>query len=460
MFVSQGIFLFAEADGYAYNLATRAEALSRHKLGLVDSAPAALRFLSQNYTSLLVLDLNLPKLDLLKFFEQSKTAAPHLFILVVHDEKTEEKALLALEMGAQELLQKPFTLRHLSLMLAKTQENIKREQELKSYRENLSLENQILGQSPSMKTLLEKVQRVAKSAGRVLVYGEEGAGKELIARALHQQSPRKKGPLVTFSCRVIPPGQMEAALFGREESLEEGRHKGINGKLEDALGGTMVLDEVGYMPLPLQAKVLRVLQEEEFTRVGGSEPMKLDVRIIATTSQDIPRLVEKGYFREDLYHHLEVLPITLPPLRERKEDIPLLAEHFLKIACRAIRKKERALTLGAQELLKEYAWPSNVRELKNFIERLVITVEDDKILASHIAQQLPAAIKLPGKKMAELEGRQGLQEILMSWEKELITDYLEANNWNLAQTALDLKIERAQLQKKINQFDIKPKVKD
>lgn len=457
----QGIFLFAEADGYAYNLAVRGGLPGQQKIARVDSAPLALRHLAKGFTSLLLLDLNLPKLDLLKFLEQSKNSAPHLFILVVHEEKAEEKALLALEMGAHQLLQKPFTFRRLSLVLEKAQVYMNREQELQASQKIFSQQNQLLGQSPGLKALLEKVQRVAKSPGRVLIYGEEGTGKELIARALHQQSPRQKGPLVIFPCRAIPAAQAEAALFGKEETEEnEGGHKIISGQLEEALEGTLILDEVGYMPLPLQAKMVRVLQEEEFTRVGGSEPLKLDVRIIATTSRDLPRLVKKGHFREDLYDRLEVLPITLPPLRERKEDIPLLAEHFLKMACQTMGKKEMILTLGAQEFLKEYSWPYNVLELKNFIERLVITLAEEKILPQHLSQQLPIAAKLTRKRLAELEGKQGLQEILETWERDLIADYLTANNWNLAQTALDLGLERAQLQKRINSLGIKPESKD
>ncbi len=322
-------------------------------------------------------------------------------------------------------------------------ENLKRE-----LRGKYSLPN-IIGSSDKMQEIFQAVIRVAASKATVILYGESGTGKELIAKAIHYMSPRAKAPFVKFNCASIPEGLLESELFGHEKGAFTGAISSRKGRFEIANGGTLLLDEVGDLPLNLQPKILRVLQEKEFERVGSEKTIKVDIRLIAATSRNIEELVLKGKFREDLFYRLNVVPIFVPPLRERKEDIPLLVEHFLK-RFNEENDKNVSISPSALRVLMDYNWPGNVRELENTIERLVV-MSDGKIIES---SDLPINFKLSSSKVGIQKGslKAGIEEI----EKNSIIQALEENGWIQVKAARMLGITPRQIGYKIKKYAIMP----
>jgi len=305
----------------------------------------------------------------------------------------------------------------------------------------------VIGSSDKMQEVFEAVHRVSHSKATVILYGESGTGKELIAKAIHYMSPMAKGPFIRFNCASIPEGLLESELFGHEKGAFTGAVTRRKGRFELADGGTILLDEVGDLPINLQPKILRVLQEKEFERVGGEETIKVDVRLIAATSRDLERLVSEGRFREDLYYRLNVVPISLPPLRERKEDIPLLIEYFLK-RFNQENKKNVSISPQALRVLMDYSWPGNVRELENTIERLVVMATTSTVNLSDLSINL----KLPApKNILQKESlKRGLKEI----EKSLILDALEDSGWVQAKAGRILGLTPRQIGYKMKKYGI------
>jgi DNA-binding NtrC family response regulator len=312
---------------------------------------------------------------------------------------------------------------------------------------------ELVGESATMKKLAEQIGRAAKSAASVLVTGERGTGKELVARAIHALSPRATGPLEKLNCAALPSELIESELFGHEAGAFTGATKQRRGKFERASGGTLFLDEVGDMPLPMQAKLLRVLQEREIERVGGTDTIVVDVRVVAATNRDLVVACESGAFRADLYDRVNVLPLAIPPLRARREDIPMLARHFLRLAAHANDRRDVRLEDDAVAALAAYSWPGNVRELKNVIERVVILTPDDAIHAEDVKNCLPggSAVRTAGLYRPGVPFRVLVEEA----ERVVLQEALTHHGGHMAATARALDLERSHLYKKARSLGLR-----
>jgi DNA-binding NtrC family response regulator len=311
---------------------------------------------------------------------------------------------------------------------------------------------EMVGSGPAMRRLFELVRRTAPSEGRVLVTGENGTGKELVARALHDSSRRKDGPFVKLNCAAVPAELIESELFGHERGAFTGAVAARRGRFEQADGGTLFLDEVGDMPAAMQAKVLRVLQEGEFERVGGQQTLRVDVRVVAATNKDLEAEVKAGRFREDLFYRLAVVPIAAPPLRERREDVPELAARFLAEACERNGRKPMTLAREALLALQGHDWPGNVRELRNLVERLAILCDGPEISADDVAAVLPGARR---PKTDRFRAGASFHDLVEEAEREIILGALDANSDNVSDTARTLGLERSHLYKKMRALGIK-----
>jgi DNA-binding NtrC family response regulator len=368
---------------------------------------------------------------------------------------TIEDAVQAMKVGAFDFLTKPFDTEHLCVLINRALENRRLVAENTHLREQLLSQHgidNIIGQNEKMVELSQMVQKVAKSDASVLLQGESGTGKELFARAIHNLSHRKSGPYITINCAAIPRELLENELFGSEKGAFTGAHARKMGKFEIANGGTIFLDEIGDMDIALQAKLLRVLQQKNFERLGGTKTVDVDVRVIAATNMDLPELIRQKQFREDLYYRLSVFPLNIPALKERPDDIPLLTEHFVEKYCREMKKPVKSLTKEALALLDKYHWPGNVRELENTIERAVILAEGKKITPEHLA------IRLRRTNEIRLRDGAGLKEIgahaQMQAERSTIIRVLKDVRGNKRKAAKVLQIDYTTLFDKIKKYDI------
>jgi len=307
-----------------------------------------------------------------------------------------------------------------------------------------------------MRQLKEQIAIAAPTSGWVLITGENGTGKELVARAIHHLSKRRLKPFIEVNCAAIPEELIESELFGHEKGAFTGATTQRKGKFDLAHEGTLFLDEIGDMSLKTQAKVLRILQERKFERVGGNRTIEVDVRVIAATNKDLDEEIVRGNFREDLYYRLNVLPFHVPPLRERTEDIPLLASHFLEYFCSKESRENKRMTVDAMEALKNYPWPGNVRELKNIIERLVIMTPQQEITELQLPTVIRTRHELFGRlHYAPATGESGtFREAREEFERDFILHKLEENDWNVSRTAEIIEIERSNLHRKIKAFGI------
>jgi two-component system, NtrC family, nitrogen regulation response regulator NtrX len=420
-----------------------------------ESAEAGLEILSLNPIDLVLLDLKLPKMggmDALKIIKKKSVngeCGPG--VIVISGQATTAEALETVKMGAFDFLEKPLDRSRILV----TVQNAMERRVLLSERNNLASELadrfQMVGQSPVMLDLFQQIEKVAPTNGRVLITGESGTGKELVARAIHKASTLKDAPFVKVNCAAIPPELIESALFGHEKGAFTGAVKKTTGLFELADKGTIFLDEIGDMSLNAQAKVLRVLQSGEFSRVGGEKTIVVKVRVIAATNRALEDMVHSGSFREDLYFRLSVLPIKVPPLRERSEDIPLLVNAFSKSFCEDYGFRVKSIDHKVIEVFKEHKWSGNVRELKNQVERMVILSSD------HIGiKDLPVdyiQTHMPGfelDKFSHLSLKQFKQEM----EKEFILMKLKQYDWNITKTAESLKVERTNLHKKVKSLGL------
>lgn len=407
----------------------------------------ALEAIDRVLPDLVVLDIWLPGIDGIQVLDQIKRKHPHLPVLIISGHGTIETAVKAVKLGAYDFIEKPIDLDKFLLKVERAFEESRLRLEYERLREKSGEEKKIIGKSPRMKELMEQIKLVAPTDCWVLILGESGTGKELVAREIHRLSPRSDGPFVEVNCAAIPSDRIEYELFGYEKGSFAGAEVSKKGKFELANGGTLYFDEVGDMDLRTQAKVLRVLEELKVERVGADEPVELDIRVIASSNKDLEREVAEGNFRKDLYYRLNVVPIVVPPLRERKEDIPLLVEHFSNFFARKYGRKTPLFSDGALKILSDYHWPGNVRELKNLVERLVITVQKDVIEESDLPYPLGQA--------DASEGTKTLREAKEAFEKEFILRQLKKNDWNISKTAEELGIERSHLYKKMRAYGIK-----
>ena len=395
---------------------------------------------------LCLFDVMLPDGDGLELLRRARDAKIDTPIIMMSGHATIDTAVKATQLGALNFLEKPLNTDALLIAVETALRLDRAEAEAKALRAAAGTTGELVGNSAAIKRLMDQIARAAKSNASVLVTGERGTGKELVARAIHEMSPRAKGPLEKLNCAALPSELIESELFGHEAGAFTGATKQRRGKFERADRGTLFLDEVGDMPLGMQAKLLRVLQEREIERVGGNETIKVDTRVVAATNRDLVAACDKGDFRPDLYDRLNVVPLSLPPLRARREDIPQLARHFLGLAARANDRPDIRIDDDALQTLSAYSFPGNVRELKNLVERLVILTPDDVISATDVRTCLPGA---SGPKTQGLY-RAGVPFRVLSEEAErtILQEALLHHGGQMAATARALDLERSHLYKK------------
>ncbi len=424
-----------------------------YTVSVAETGKGALRKMEED-PSVVLLDIWLPDMDGLNVLEEIKRRCKDTVVIVMSGHGTIETAVRATKLGAYDYVEKPISMERIILLIRHALEQ--RQLEL----ENVHLKNkyarchEIIGISPPIQKLKESLKAVAPTNSIVLITGENGTGKELVARAIHAMSPRANRLFLAVNCAAIPDTLIESELFGHEKGAFTGATSVQRGKFELAHGGTLFLDEIGDMSLNTQAKVLRVLQEQEFQRVGGTRNIKVDARVISATNKDLLKEIGAGRFREDLYFRINVITIHIPPLRERKEDIPLLARHFLREISKEHGIPEKELTHEAIELMQEYDWPGNVRELRNLMERVSIMIPGDTIMADDLA--IISDGHRHKKNRYFIPGKYGsLREARSNFERYYIEECLRANNWNITKTAQDLQIERSNLHRKIKILGIR-----
>ncbi|BCA79589.1 sigma-54 dependent transcriptional regulator [Desulfuromonas sp. AOP6] len=411
---------------------------------------SGLRQFEEQKPALVITDIQMPGLSGYDVLKRVKELSPETLVLVITAFGTVEKAVEAMKLGAYDYLTKPFGREELRLTVEKAlsfrglkEENLRLKEQI-SHQADFS---RLVGTSDKMQHVFELVRRVAPTEANVLITGESGTGKELIAQAIHRSSERRAGPLVAVNCAAIPADLLESELFGHVKGAFTGAIKDRKGKFEQANGGTLFLDEVGDMPLDLQPKLLRALQEREIEPVGEGVPRKVDVRVVAATNQDLEVAIADGHFREDLFYRLSVIPVELPPLRARREDIPLLVQHFLgKYAAGA----SITLSEGALKRLYDYEWPGNVRELENTMERLTILRRSDTIEVEDLPSKIGALSRLSNAVLNLPDEGYPLEQL----EKEAVEEALRRNDWNQTHAAAFLRIPRHTLIYRIEKYGI------
>jgi DNA-binding NtrC family response regulator len=399
-----------------------------------------------------VMDVRMPDLDGLAVLERARQTRPGLPVVIMSGHGSLETVRSAFKQGAFDYLEKPITEKEKLLVAVRNALRMRSLAEENAELRRESGPQEMIGGSPAMERLRDLIRRAAPSEGRVLVAGENGTGKELVARALHEGSRRRDRPFVKLNCAAVPAELIESELFGHERGAFTGAVAARKGKFELADGGTLFLDEVGDMPPAMQAKVLRVLQEDEFERVGGQATLRCDVRVIAATNRDLGEEVRAGRFREDLFYRLAVVPVQVPPLRERREDVPALAARFLAEACG--RNGRRPMTLGREALaaLQAHAWPGNVRELRNLVERMAILVDGPEISADDVAAVVPGARR---PRPERYRAGASFHDLVEEAEREILLGALAEHGENVSEAARALDLERSHLYKKMRALGIK-----
>src|SRR5579884_110382 len=418
------------------------------------SGAEALKAIAAEPPDLVLLDIWMPEMDGLETLRRAREQMPKLLVVMMSGHGSIETAVKAIKLGAYDFIEKPLSLENVTLRVRHALDQRRLEEENLHLRTRVERRFELVGTSPAMQRLRQLIATAGPTNSRVLISGENGTGKELVARAIHQQSPRADRPFVAVNCAAIPETLIESELFGHEKGAFSGATSMKRGQFEQADGGTLFLDEIGDMSLNTQAKVLRVLQEQQFMRVGGTKVIKVDVRVIAASNKNLAQEIEKGHFRDDLFYRLNVLPIDVPPLRERREDIPILVRHFILLNAEEQGLKVKQVTSEAMDLLQQYEWPGNIRELRNLIERLLIMVPGNVIEASHGAMSLhsrPAAAPAGSLLTKHYDS---LRDARNAFEKEYISRKLREHNWNISRTADDLKIERSHLHRKIKLLEV------
>jgi len=424
-----------------------------YRVSAVGSGADALRFLADELPDLTFLDIWMEGLDGLETLAGIRRLRPDAVVVMISGHGTIETAVKATRLGAWDFIEKPLALEKTLVTAARALEHARLARENTALRETLGQRTEIIGESAAIRGLREQIATAAPTTGRVLVHGENGSGKELVARAIHAGSARRAGPFVEVNCAAIPEELIESELFGHEKGAFTGAHARRRGKFELADGGTLFLDEIGDMSLKTQAKVLRALEERAFERVGGKDTIRVDVRVIAASNRDLEGLIRAGRFRDDLYYRLNVIPIEVPPLRERRDDVPALVDHFVALFCAENGKRPKTLSGEALAYFLAYDWPGNVRELRNMLERLVIMAPGDVI----DADDLPAPLRPKDTLPAGAEPRERpLREARDNFERAYILAELRANDWNMTRTAERLGIERSHLYRKIKAYGIAP----
>jgi two-component system nitrogen regulation response regulator NtrX len=421
------------------------------------SGEECLALIADETPDLVLLDIWMPGIDGLETLKQIKVARPGQLVIMMSGHGSIETAVKATRLGAFDFIEKPLSLEKVLLSIENALKIDRLVTENQALKAKIAHDYEMVGESQAIDQLKQQIKLAAPSSGWVLITGENGTGKELVARAIHQQSGRKEKPFVEVNCAAIPEELIESELFGHEKGAFTGATAARKGKFDQANGGTLFLDEIGDMSLKTQAKILRILQEHKFERVGGQRTIEVDVRVVAATNKDIRTEIETGHFREDLYFRLNVLPFTVPPLRERKDDIPLLCEHFLRFFCSKESREIKTISNSALQTLQTYNWPGNVRELKNLIERLVIMSPAQEIHLQDLPQEInkfePVAASAE-KLIPEDQLPDSYREAKEAFEKRFLLEKLKKNDWNISRTAENIGLERSNLHRKIKTYNI------
>lgn len=419
----------------------------------------ALQQVREERPDLVLLDIWMPGMDGLETLTRIREATPEQLVIMMSGHGTIETAVRATKLGAHDFVEKPLSLEKTLISIQNALRLGQLAEENRTLKAKFAREHEVIGTSPAIVALQRQVEIVAPTSGWALITGENGTGKELVARGIHARSLRCDKPFIEVNCAAIPEDLIESELFGHERGSFTGATAQRRGKFDLAHEGTLFLDEIGDMSLKTQAKVLRILQERKFERVGGSRTIEVDVRVIAATNKDLQKQIATGLFREDLYYRLNVIPFHVPPLRERREDIPLLADHFLAYFCNKEGREVKSLDSSAMTALTNYSWPGNVRELKNLIERLVIMIPTRMISREHLPdavlkiQGAPGEVLLPESALVSGTFREARDE----FEKEFLLHKLEENDWNISRTAEAIEMERSNLHRKIRSYGIELK---
>src|SRR6266436_71835 len=427
-----------------------------YRVTAVGSAEEALARLSDDAPDLIFLDIWMPGMDGLEALAEIKQRRRETAVVMISGHGTIETAVKATKLGAYDFVEKPLSLEKTLLVVERTLGHARLEQQHRQLRERVERGQEIVGKSAVIDELRQQIAVAAPTTGRVLIHGESGSGKELVARAIHARSTRAEGPFVEVNCAAVPEELIESELFGHERGAFTGAVARRRGKFELADGGTLFLDEIGDMSLKTQAKVLRALEEQAFERVGGKETIRVDVRVITASNQNLQEQIVAGKFREDLFYRLNVIPIEVPALRKRKEDLPALVEHFITLVSAENGRRPKTMAAEALAYFFTYDWPGNVRELRNMVERLVIMTPGDVIGADH----LPAPLRPKAATPAGEAGERSLRDARENFERAYILAELRANDWNVTRTAERLGIERSHLYRKLKAYNLVPPSRD
>jgi len=430
---------------------------SDYEMHLAKDAEEAFVRIKQHVPDIILLDILLPDLDGLKVLERIKQNDSDMIVIMITATKTVKTAVEAMKLGAYDYVTKPFDIDELRLIINRALSTRSLQKEVQFLREEVDRNygfGSIIGKSKIMKEIFKVVRQVADSKSTVLVMGESGTGKELISRAIHYNGKRKNFPFVTINCAAIPETLIESELFGHERGAFTHAIERKLGRFELAHQGTLFLDEIGELTPATQSKILRFLEEKEFQRVGGSKTIKVDVRLICATNKDLPQLLKKEVFREDLYYRINVVPIVIPPLRERREDIPVLVDHFLMKYNAENSKNVKGLTKEASDLMMNYDWPGNVRELENLVERTVTLTHNEYIQPGELPFSVTNLSKINGFRDHVLSGKVSFSEAEKEFERLLILDALKKANFVQSHAADMLGITRRILKYKMDKLGI------
>jgi DNA-binding NtrC family response regulator len=423
-----------------------------YEVSLAKDAEETFHQLKEHSPDVILLDIILPDLDGLKVLERVKETDPDQIVIMITATKTVKTAVEAMKLGAYDYVTKPFDIDELRLIISRALSTEALKKEVKYHREKVN--RNIIGKSEGIKEIFKVIKQVCDSKSTVLIMGESGTGKELVSRAIHYTGARKNYPFVTINCAAIPETLIESELFGHEKGAFTNAIEKKLGHFEIAHQGTIFLDEIGELSLATQAKILRFLEEKEFNRVGGSKTIKVDVRLICATNKDLDQLLKRGAFREDLYYRINVVPIVIPPLRHRKEDIPLLLDHFIRKFNAENNKNVKGVSPEALDRMMNYEWPGNVRELENLIERLIALTSSEVIQANELPFSLKDVPKTNGLKESVLSGKVSFLNAEQEFERRIIVDALKRTNFIQSRAAEILGISRRILKYKMDKLGI------
>ena len=440
--------LIVDDDANTLASLARAFRMNGHEATVADNATRALELIRTQPFDLVFSDVVMPDKDGIALLEEIRGVGVTVPVVMISGQATLDMAVRATKLGAIDFLEKPLSTEKLLLTIDNAVRLTRLERDNRDLRQRVG-RHEIVWASDAMRRVMSLVDRVAAGESRVCVLGETGTGKELVARAVHNRSPRSGGPFVAVNCAAVPQELIESELFGHEKGAFTGAAARHVGKFEQADGGTMFLDEIGDMPAMMQAKLLRVLEEGEIERVGGGQPVKVDVRVVVATHRNLEEQVAAGGFREDLYHRVVVFPIALPPLRERRGDVAVLVEHFARAISEQNGWKPKAFTARAVAMLEQHSWPGNVRELRNCVERLLL-------LADEVVDEATVGMALPRNALSGTTAASSgaLSARVEAFERETILAELKRHNRNMSETARALGLERSHLYKKCAQLGI------